>query len=94
MNAEIILDTLCEFLNETTLEMLIASEAEDYEWAAINRDDIDKTIERTKNTLLKNKLTLLDDENVKIQLLILKKEYIKKWQEALNIPGDRAIVNI
>lgn len=92
--AETIMDGLCNFLNEATLEMLILVQMEEYEEAAGNRDDIDSKIEQVTNALLNNNWTTLTKEQITLQLNTLRDGYIKRWEEQMDIPTDSRIRNI
>lgn len=93
-SAEVIIEGLCNYLNETTLEMLIYSEEEAFEIAADVRDDISNKIVSVKKTLISKKWTTLTDDEVQLQLEILKDGYIGKWEKEMEVPKERRIINI
>ena len=49
---------------------------------------------RVHNYLITKRLTTLDAEELTHQLNELKFEYIRVWEQILDITGDKAILNI
>jgi hypothetical protein len=92
--AEKVMDKLCEYLDETTLELLVAVEEELYEYAADIRDDISTKINKVTDTMINREWSKLSEDEIKIQIYILRDGYLKKWCEAIGIPRERTIYNI
>jgi hypothetical protein len=92
--AEAVMDKLCEYLDETTLEMIVAVEEELYEYAADIRDDIEQKITRVTDTLLNKEWSKLKKDEIQIQIYILRDGYLKKWYEAIEVPTEQRIYNI
>jgi uncharacterized protein (UPF0216 family) len=92
--AEAVMDKLCEYLDETTLELLLAVEEELYEYAADIRDDISTKIDKVTDTLINREWSKLNEDEIKIQMYILRDGYLKKWYETMCIPRERTIYNI
>lgn len=93
-NTEKIMDKLCIYFEEATLELIISVEEEIYEYAAEIRDDMELKMERVADMLIRYKCTLLEKEDVIAQLNEVKFGYFKKWYDQLHIPGDKQIYNI
>jgi len=93
-NTEKIMDKLCGYLDEITLELIISVQHELYEDAADLRDDIELKIERVIDLLIRYKYTTLDREELKLQLDIVKHGYLKKWYEYIEVPTEQQIYNI
>jgi hypothetical protein len=94
IKAEKITTQLCGFLSESVSELLILVLEEKYEEAAELRDDIETKIMRVHNYLINNNLTKLAPEELTHQLEDLKFQYIRIWEELLDMTGDKAIFNI
>ena len=92
--AEAVMDKLCEYLDETTLELLVAVEEELYEYAADIRDDISTKIDKVTDTLINREWSKLNEDEIKIQMNILRDGYLKKWTETMGVPRERTIYNI
>ena len=67
---------------------------ERYEEAAELRDDIETKIMRVHSYLIKHNLTKMEPEELTHQLEDLKFQYIRIWEELLDMTGDKAIYNI
>lgn len=93
-NAEKITGQLCMFLSDSISELLVLVLEERFEEAAELRDDIETKIMRVHNYLIAKRLTTMEPEELTIQLNDLKFEYIRIWEELLDMTGDRAIYNI
>jgi vesicle coat complex subunit len=94
IKAEKITTQLCGFLSESVSELLILVLEERFEEAAELRDDIETKIMRVHNYLINNNLTKLTPEELTHQLEDLKFQYIRIWEELLDMTGDKAIFNI
>jgi vesicle coat complex subunit len=94
MRAEKITTQLCMFLSEAISDLLVLVIEERYEEAAELRDEIETKIMRVHNYLITKRLTTLDPEELTNQLNGLKFEYIRVWEEILDMTGDKAILNI
>lgn len=92
--AENIMDGLCVFLSENTLDMIISVEEEMYEEAQHIKDDIDEKIQRVIDLLIRKEWTKLKEDELKTQLDILKDGYIKRWYDVVPVPRERIINNI
>lgn len=92
--AEKITGQLCMFLSESVSELLVLVLEERYEEAAELRDEIDTKIMRVQDYLVKRNLTTLSPEDLTQELNDLKFEYIRIWEELLDLTGDKAIFNI
>ena len=57
-------------------------------------NEIETKIMRVHNYLITKRLTTLSPEELTHQLNGLKFEYIRVWEEILDITGDKAILNI
>jgi hypothetical protein len=91
--AEKITGQLCMFLSDSISELLILVLEERYEEAALLRDDIETKIMRVHNYLINNRLTTMTPEQLTQQLEDLKFEYIRIWEELLDM-RELAINNI
>lgn len=94
VKAEKITTQLCGFLSESISELLILVLEERYEEAAELRDDIETKIMRVHSYLIKHNLTKMEPEELTHQLEDLKFQYIRIWEELLDMTGDKAIYNI
>lgn len=82
------------FLSENISELLVLVLEERFEEAAELRDDIETKIMRVHNYLITKRLTTMEPEELTQQLNDLKFDYIRIWEELLDMTGDRAIYNI
>lgn len=94
MKAEKITGQLCTFLSDTISEMLVLVLEERYEEAVEVRDEIETKIMRVHNYLINNRLTTMTPEELTQQLNDLKFEYIRIWEDLLDMNRDKAIYNI
>lgn len=92
--AENIMDGLCVFLSESTLDMIVSVEEEMYEEAENIKNDIDIKISRVIDLLIRKEWTKLTEDQLKSQIEILKEGYIKRWYDIVPVPKERMINNI
>lgn len=93
-NAEKITNQLCIFLGENISELLLLVIEERYEEAAELRDDIETKIMRVHNYLINKNMTTLSPEELSNELNDLKFEYIRIWEELLEMNRELTINNI
>ena len=91
---DIIMDKVCDYLYETTLQMLVQVEAEAYEMAEETRSDIEMKLTSIKRLLIQKNLTTLTEEELQETLTNTKNKFIRDWYGVLEIPGERQIYNI
>lgn len=94
MKAEKITGQLCAFLSDSISELLVLVLEERYEEAAEVRDEIETKIMRVHNYLINKNLTTMSPEELTQQLNDLKFEYIRIWEDLLDMNRDLAILNI
>lgn len=92
--AENIMDGLCVFLSESTLDMIISVEEEMYEEAQHIKDNIEDKISKVIDLLIRKEWTKLTEDQLEAQLHILKEGYIKRWYDVVPVPRERIINNI
>lgn len=92
--AEKLTGELCNYLSESISDMFIATEKEEYEIAAIIRDDIERKLKSIVEYLITNNLTTLDREDLAAELVSLKWQYIRMWETILEIKEGERLYNI
>lgn len=82
------------FLSDSISELLVLVLEERYEEAAEVRDEIETKIMRVHNYLINKRLTTMTAEELTQQLNDLKFEYIRIWEDLLDMNRELAILNI
>ena len=86
-----IMTQLEDFFMESSHLLIISIKEEEYEIASKVRDDIDNKLIQIYQLLLNNNLTKIDPEQLLDLLIQRKNEYVKEWEELLQVPLDRRI---
>ena len=94
MKIETIVDKLDDYLAEYIYVMLINVENEKYEDATRLRDEIDSKIIKIKNLIVRHNLSTLTDEEIHIQLSLIKFGYIDFYSDQLKIDNSRRVIQI
>jgi hypothetical protein len=92
--AEKLTGELCNYLSDAVSEMFIATEKEEYEMAAVIRDDIQTKLMNIVDYLITNNLTTLDRDELIVELDSLKWQYIRMWETILDIKEEDRLNNI
>lgn len=88
---EKVMDTLCEYLHQSTLNLILSIEEEKYEMSQEIKDDMDTKIQKTVDLLLRKEWTTLTREEVELQIDVLREGYMKRWYEIVGVPEERHI---
>jgi hypothetical protein len=86
-----IMSNLEDYFLQNTCDLVTAISEEKYELATKIRDDMDQKIFKIYDLLLNNDLTKADPELLYDLLVFKKNEYIKEWEEILQIPLERRL---
>ena len=93
-STDIIMEKVCDYLYEATLEMIVQVEDEAYEVAQQTKDDIEMKLTSIRRLLIQKKLTTMTEDELQDTLNTWRNKFIKDWYTALEIPGERHINNI
>jgi len=88
---EPIMSSLEDFFMESSHSLIKSVQEERFEEACKVRDNIEDKILQIHGLLLKRKLTKIEPESLLELLLDRKNEYIRSWEEILEVPNDRRI---
>jgi hypothetical protein len=86
-----IMTHLEDFFMESSHLLIKSIKEEEYEIASKVRDDIDNKLIQIYQLLLNKNLTKIDPEQLLDLLIQRKNEYVKEWEELLEVPLDRRI---
>ncbi len=86
-----IMTQLEDFFMESSHLLIKSIKEEEYEIASKVRDDIDNKLIQIYQLLLNKNLTKIDPEQLLDLLIQRKNEYVKEWEELLQVPLDRRI---
>ena len=88
---EPIMSQLEDFFMESSHSLVVSIQEERFERACEVRDDIENKLQQIYELLLRKKLTKIDPDILFELLLDRKNEYIRSWEEILEVPNERRI---
>jgi hypothetical protein len=88
---EPIMSQLEDFFMESSHSLVMSIQEEKFEIACEVRDDIEDKLIQIYDLLLKKNLTKIDPDILFELLLERKNEYIRSWEEILEVPLERRI---
>jgi hypothetical protein len=86
-----IMSQLEDFFMESSHSLVMSIQEERFERACEVRDDIESKLFQIYELLLKKNLTKIDPDTLFELLLERKNEYIRSWEEILEVPNERRI---
>jgi hypothetical protein len=86
---EPIMSQLEDFFMESSHSLVMSIQEERFERACEVRDDIESKLFQIYELLLKKNLTKIDPDTLFELLLERKNEYIRSWEEILEVPNER-----
>lgn len=94
VKADVIMEKVWDYLYESTLQMVVQVEAEEYEMAQKTKNDIDAKLTSISRLLIQKKMTTMNSDELNDQLINTRNKFIKDWYTTLEVPGERHIYNI
>ncbi len=88
---EPIMSQLEDFFMESSHSLVMSIQEERFERACEVRDDIESKLFQIYELLLKKNLTKIDPDTLFELLLERKNEYIRSWEEILEVPKERRL---
>lgn len=88
---EPIMSQLEDFFMESSHSLVMSIQEERFEKACEVRDDIESKLFQIYELLLKKNLTKIDPDTLFELLLERKNEYIRSWEEILQVPEERRL---
>lgn len=88
---EPIMTQLEDFFMESSHMLVKSIKEEKYEIACEVRDDIEDKLIQIYELLLKKDLTKIEPEMLLDLLIQRKNEYVKEWEELLEVPEERRL---
>jgi hypothetical protein len=89
---EPIMSSLEDFFMESSHSLVMSIKEERFEKACEVRDNMEDKIFQIYELLLKKNLTKIEPEALFELLLQRKNEYIRSWEEILEVPNERRIL--
>jgi len=89
--AEKFMERLIIFMDDFSYDMLNSIKNENYEDAALYRDEIERVIRRSKKTILSKGWTKFNDEDLDDFLNDILNNIIKFWENMLSINEEQRI---
>ena len=88
---EPIMSHLEDFFMESSHLLVMSIKEERFERACEVRDDIEDKLIQIYQLLLKKNLTKIEPEELLDLLIQRKNEYVREWEELLQVPLDRRL---
>lgn len=88
---EPIMSQLEDFFMESSHSLVMSIQEERFEKACEVRDDIENKLMQIYELLLKKNLTKIEPDTLFDLLLERKNEYIRSWEEILEVPEERRL---
>ena len=88
---EPIMTHLEDFFMESSHQLVKSIQEEKFEIACEVRDDIEDKLIQIYQLLLKKNLTKIEPEELFDLLVQRKNEYVREWEELLQVPADRRL---
>jgi F0F1-type ATP synthase membrane subunit b/b' len=88
---EPIMSQLEDFFMERSHMLVMSIKEERFERACEVRDDIEDKLIQIYELLLRKNLTKIDPEELLDLLIQRKNEYVKEWEELLEVPLERRL---
>ena len=88
---EPIMTHLEDFFMERSHMLVRSIQEEEFEIACEVRDDIEDKLIQIYDLLIRKNLTKVEPEQLFDLLVQRKNEYIKEWEELLEVPADRRL---
>jgi hypothetical protein len=88
---EPIMSQLEDFFMESSHSLVMSVKEERFEKSCEVRDDIENKLIQIYELLLKKNLTKIDPDTLFELLIDRKNEYIRSWEEILEVPKNRRI---
>lgn len=88
---EPIMSGLEDFFMESSRSLVVSIQEERFERACEVRDDIENKLHQIYELLVKKKLTKVHPDILFELLIDRKNEYIRSWEEILEVPEERRL---
>jgi F0F1-type ATP synthase membrane subunit b/b' len=86
-----IMTHLEDFFMESSHQLVKSIQEEKFEIACEVRDDIENKLNQIYELLIRKNLTKIEPDQLLELLIQRKNEYVKEWEELLEVPLDRRI---
>lgn len=80
-----------DFFMENSRALVMSIKDERFETSCEVRDDIENKLHQIYNLLIRKNLTKVEPDILREVLINRKNEYIRSWEEILEVPNERRI---